>query len=85
MDNDDIDTLDDRAAGLTGFYLLVGSFFRRALRAVEPAESRNRIAVGVRAVLDQLRRHSSMPVPQWYRRELSVRAGGLVGVPVKTL
>jgi DNA-binding MarR family transcriptional regulator len=52
------------AEQLAGIYLLVGPLYRRVLRAVEAAETSNRVSVGVRAVLDQLRLHGAMTVPQ---------------------
>lgn len=55
---------DGRAEALAEVYLLVGPLYRRVLRAVERDEERNRVSVGVRAVLDQLRRHGPMTVPQ---------------------
>lgn len=57
-------SIDDRAEQLSEVYLLVGPLYRRVLRVVERAEVENRVSVGVRAVLDQLRRHGPMTVPQ---------------------
>lgn len=56
--------VDRRAEQLAEVYLLVGPLYRRVLRVVERAEAENRVSVGVRAVLDQLRRHGPMTVPQ---------------------
>ncbi|WP_028936422.1 MarR family winged helix-turn-helix transcriptional regulator [Pseudonocardia spinosispora] len=49
---------------LAEIYLLVGPLYRRVLRAVERDEPDNQVTVGVRAVLDQLRRNGPMTVPQ---------------------
>ncbi|WP_337830770.1 MarR family winged helix-turn-helix transcriptional regulator [Pseudonocardia sp. TMWB2A] len=55
----------DRAAEqLAEVYVLVGPLYRRVLREVEEAEPDNRMSAGVRAVLDQLRRHGPMTVPE---------------------
>lgn len=48
---------------LAEVYLLVGPLYRRVLREVEQAADENRVSAGVRAVLDQLRRHGPMTVP----------------------
>lgn len=55
---------DAIAHRLAEVYLLVGPLYRRVLREVEDAAPRNRVSAGVRAVLDQLRRHGPMTVPE---------------------
>jgi DNA-binding MarR family transcriptional regulator len=56
--------VDDTARKLADVYLLVGPLYRRVLHEVEGAAPRNRVSAGVRAVLDQLRRHGPMTVPE---------------------
>lgn len=56
--------VEELAERLAEVYLFVGPLYRRALRAVEQDEATNRVSVGVRAVLDQLRRNGPMTVPQ---------------------
>lgn len=59
------DTAPDAGARrLAEVFLLVGPLYRRALRDVEEAVSPFQVSVGVRAVLDQLRRHGPMTVPE---------------------
>lgn len=55
---------DAIAEKLAEVYLLVGPLYRRVLREVEEAAGENRVSAGVRAVLDQLRRHGPMTVPE---------------------
>lgn len=55
---------DDLATRLAEVYLVVGPLYRRALRAVELAAPQEGLSVGVRAVLDQLRRAGPLTVPQ---------------------
>lgn len=55
---------DDLAVRLAEVYLVVGPLYRRALRAVELAAPLEGVSVGVRAVLDQLRRGGPLTVPQ---------------------
>lgn len=56
--------MDDTADKLAEVYLLVGPLYRRVLHEVEDAAPDNRVSAGVRAVLDQLRRHGPMTVPE---------------------
>jgi DNA-binding MarR family transcriptional regulator len=55
--------IDDTAEKLAEVYVLVGPLYRRVLREVEESAPDNRVSAGVRAVLDQLRRHGPMTVP----------------------
>jgi DNA-binding MarR family transcriptional regulator len=55
---------DALATRLAEVYLVVGPLYRRALRAVELAAPQEGLSVGVRAVLDQLRRGGPLTVPQ---------------------
>lgn len=55
---------DATAERLAEVYLLVGPLYRRVLREVEDAAPQNRVSAGVRAALDQLRRHGPMTVPE---------------------
>jgi DNA-binding MarR family transcriptional regulator len=61
--------VDERAERLAEVYLLVGPLYRRVLRAVEQEQERSRVSAGVRAVLDQLRRHGPLTVPQIGRNQ----------------
>ncbi|WP_224387723.1 MarR family winged helix-turn-helix transcriptional regulator [Pseudonocardia sp. ICBG1293] len=56
--------IDRTAEKLAEVYLLVGPLYRRVLREVEETAPENRVSAGVRAVLDQLRRHGPMTVPE---------------------
>jgi DNA-binding MarR family transcriptional regulator len=60
---------DDLARRLTEVYDLVGPLYRRALRKVEQDASAGGLSVGVRAVLDLLRKHGPMTVPQLGRAQ----------------
>jgi DNA-binding MarR family transcriptional regulator len=60
---------DDLAGRLAEVYLAVGPLYRRAQRAVERNESLENVSTGVRAVLDMLRRHGPMTVPQMGRTQ----------------
>jgi DNA-binding MarR family transcriptional regulator len=62
----DDDAIADR---LTEVFALVGPLYRRVLRKVEPAAPIEGISVGVRAVLDLLRGHGPMTVPQMSRAQ----------------
>lgn len=55
---------DDLADRLAEVYLVVGPLYRSVLRVVERDEQRAGVSVGVRAVLDQLRREGPRTVPQ---------------------
>ncbi|TCK26202.1 MarR family winged helix-turn-helix transcriptional regulator [Pseudonocardia endophytica] len=61
--------VDERAEQLAEVYLLVGPLYRRVLRAVEQEQEHDRVSVGVRAVLDQIRRHGPLTVPQIGRNQ----------------
>jgi len=50
-------------------FALVGPLYRRVLRKVEQAEPVEGISVGVRAVLDLLRGHGPLTVPQMGRAQ----------------
>ncbi|WP_177198632.1 MarR family winged helix-turn-helix transcriptional regulator [Streptomyces colonosanans] len=50
-------------------FALVGPLYRRVLRKVEQAEPIEGISVGVRAVLDLLRGHGPLTVPQMGRAQ----------------
>ena len=54
---------------LADIYLLVGPLYRRVLRKVELGEEIEGVNVGVRAVLDLLRRGGPMTVPQMGRAQ----------------
>lgn len=55
---------DEGARRLAEVYLVVGPLYRRVLRAVEEDSAATGIDAGQRAVLDMLRRHGPMTVPQ---------------------
>jgi DNA-binding MarR family transcriptional regulator len=54
---------DELAGRLAEVYLLVGPLYRKVLRVVERDEPVMGMSVGVRAVLDQLRRFGELTVP----------------------
>ncbi|XUL86318.1 MarR family winged helix-turn-helix transcriptional regulator [Streptomyces galilaeus] len=58
---------DELGHRLTEVFDLVGPLYRRALRKVEQGEAVEGVSVGVRAVLDLLRQHGAMTVPQMGR------------------
>jgi DNA-binding MarR family transcriptional regulator len=58
------DALADRLAEV---YLVVGPLYRKVSRVVEHAQPVMGMSVGVRAVLDQLRRGGDLTVPQMAR------------------
>jgi DNA-binding MarR family transcriptional regulator len=58
---------DEGARRLAEIYLVVGPLYRRVLRAVEEDSAATGIDAGQRAVLDMLRRHGPMTVPQMAR------------------
>ncbi|MER6418601.1 MarR family transcriptional regulator [Streptomyces sp. NPDC001137] len=60
-------TPDELGHRLTEVFDLVGPLYRRALRKVEQGEAIEGVSVGVRAVLDLLRQHEPMTVPQMGR------------------
>jgi DNA-binding MarR family transcriptional regulator len=60
---------DDGARLLAEVYLVVGPLYRRVLRAVEEDAAQTGIDAGQRAVLDMLRRHGPMTVPQLAREQ----------------
>ncbi|WP_129667723.1 MarR family winged helix-turn-helix transcriptional regulator [Phytoactinopolyspora endophytica] len=60
----DPDALADRLAEI---YLVVGPLYRKVLRVVERDQPVMGMSVGVRAVLDQLRRRGELTVPQMAR------------------
>ncbi|GGS94038.1 MarR family winged helix-turn-helix transcriptional regulator [Streptomyces cinerochromogenes] len=60
---------DELADRLTEVFALVGPLYRRVYRKVEQAESIEGLSVGVRAVLDLLRQHGPMTVPQLGRAQ----------------
>ncbi|MGX1761302.1 MarR family winged helix-turn-helix transcriptional regulator [Streptomyces lydicus] len=60
---------DDLARRLTEVFALVGPLYRRVQRKVEQAAPIEGISVGVRAVLDLLREHGPMTVPQMGRAQ----------------
>ncbi|MFC7303828.1 MarR family winged helix-turn-helix transcriptional regulator [Streptomyces monticola] len=60
---------DALAHRLTEVFTLVGPLYRRVQRKVEQAEPIEGISVGVRAVLDLLRGHGPMTVPQMGRAQ----------------
>lgn len=60
---------DELAARLAEVYLVVGPLYRRAQRLVERDAPLLDVSVGVRAVLDLLRRHGPMTVPQMGRAQ----------------
>lgn len=60
-------TPDELGRRLTEVFDLVGPLYRRAVRKVEQGEAVEGVSVGVRAVLDLLRQHEPMTVPQMGR------------------
>jgi DNA-binding MarR family transcriptional regulator len=60
---------DDLASRLMDVFALVGPLYRRVQRKVEQAEPVEGISVGVRAVLDLLRGHGPLTVPQMGRAQ----------------
>ncbi|QDQ14921.1 MarR family winged helix-turn-helix transcriptional regulator [Streptomyces spectabilis] len=60
---------DALAGRLAEVFDLVGPLYRRTQRKVEQAESIEGLSVGVRAVLDLLRGHGPMTVPQMGRAQ----------------
>ncbi|MET9497832.1 MarR family transcriptional regulator [Streptomyces sp. NPDC006552] len=60
---------DQLADRLTEVFDLVGPLYRRVYRKVEQDESIEGLSVGVRAVLDLLRQHGPMTVPQLGRAQ----------------
>lgn len=60
---------DELGRRLTDVFDLVGPIYRRALRKVEQGEPVEGASAGVRAVLDLLRRHGPMTVPQMGRAQ----------------
>ena len=63
---------DDLADRLAEVYLAIGPLYRRVSRIVTSDEPAMGMSVGVRAVLDQLRLHGQLTVPQLARsQELS--------------
>ncbi len=58
---------DELGHRLTEVFDLVGPLYRRALRKVEQGEAVEGASVGVRSVLDLLRRKGDMTVPQMAR------------------
>jgi DNA-binding MarR family transcriptional regulator len=60
---------NDGARRLAEIYLVVGPLYRRVLRAVEEDSAATGIDAGQRAVLDMLRRHGPMTVPQLAREQ----------------
>jgi DNA-binding MarR family transcriptional regulator len=64
-----LDDHDDLAARLAEVYLVVGPLYRKVLRAVERDQPAMGMSVGVRAVLDQLRREGARTVPAVAREQ----------------
>ncbi|KAA9395069.1 MarR family transcriptional regulator [Kocuria coralli] len=62
----DPDTLAHRLADV---YVALGPVYRKVARIVERDQSVMRMSVGVRAVLDQLRREGELTVPQMARTQ----------------
>lgn len=58
---------DELADRLAEVYVVVGPLYRKAARVVERDQSVMGMSVGVRAVLDQLRRGGDLTVPQMAR------------------
>ncbi|WP_166843857.1 MarR family winged helix-turn-helix transcriptional regulator [Isoptericola sp. BMS4] len=54
---------------LAEILLLVGPLYRKSQRLVEDAEGADGVSVGVRAVLDMLRVHGDLTVPQMARAQ----------------
>ncbi|WP_344679576.1 MarR family winged helix-turn-helix transcriptional regulator [Saccharopolyspora taberi] len=61
--------LDELAEKLSDVYLVIGPLYRRVFRFVEQEAPRESLSVGVRAVLDLLRRNGPMTVPQMGRAQ----------------
>lgn len=60
---------DALADQLAQVYLIVGPLYRKVSRIVESDQDRMGMSVGVRAVLDQLRREGQRTVPQLARAQ----------------
>ena len=60
---------NDLAERLAEVYLTLGPIYRRVSRIVEHDEARMQMSVGVRAVLDQLRRDGELTVPRIAERQ----------------
>ncbi|MFH9979018.1 MarR family winged helix-turn-helix transcriptional regulator [Streptomyces sp. NPDC017179] len=60
---------DELGRRLTEVFDLVGPLYRRVQRTVEQGEAVEGLSVGVRAVLDLLRKHGPMTVPQMGRAQ----------------
>ncbi|KUM79204.1 MarR family winged helix-turn-helix transcriptional regulator [Streptomyces curacoi] len=58
---------DELGHRLTEVFDLIGPLYRRALRKVEQGEQVEGASVGVRTVMDLLRRHEALTVPQMAR------------------
>jgi DNA-binding MarR family transcriptional regulator len=58
---------DELGERITEVFDLIGPLYRRAFRKVEQGEQIEGASVGVRSVLDLLRRHEPMTVPQMAR------------------
>src|SRR5690606_39996339 len=57
------------AERLAELYLVVGPLYRRVLRAVEEDAAATGVGAGERAILDMLRRHGPMTVPDMAREQ----------------
>ncbi|WP_406012102.1 MarR family transcriptional regulator [Streptomyces sp. NBC_00984] len=68
-DNDPPLAPEELAHRLTEVFALVGPLYRRVQRKVEQAAPIEGLSVGVRAVLDLLREHGPMTVPQMGRAQ----------------
>ncbi|MEU9444108.1 MarR family transcriptional regulator [Streptomyces sp. NPDC048304] len=62
-------TPDEAGARLMEVFALVGPLYRRVHRKIEQEAPRQGLSVGVRAVLDLLREHGPMTVPQMGRAQ----------------
>lgn len=60
---------DELGHRLTEVFDLVGPLYRRVQRKVEQSEAVEGLSIGVRAVLDLLRKHGPMTVPQMGRAQ----------------
>lgn len=60
---------DALAARLAGLYQVVGPLYRKVLRIVEQDQPAMGMSVGVRAVLEHLRREGPLTVPQMARAQ----------------
>ena len=60
---------DALAARLAEVYLVVGPLYRKVMRVVERDQTESGLSVGVRAVLEQLRREGELTVPQMARTQ----------------